>query len=143
MASVTKLGPGTVEVGTAPLDFSCEVLGAAITHEYEETSESVTTLCGDVTPASETRRDGFTAEVQTDLYATGLYQFVVTNDMTEQTFKFVPNTGVGTVAAAEWAGTVVVKLPAEVGADEYGSPLVGTIEWDAVGLLTFTPASDV
>lgn len=141
-AVVTPLGPGTITVGTAPLDFSCEVVGAKITHEYEEISEAKTRLCGTAIPAQEERRDGFTAEIENDLTAAGLYAFLQTNDLTTQDFSFVPNTGVGAVTQASWDGQITAKLPADIGADEYGQPIASSVEWPAVGALTFTAAAD-
>ena len=132
---IEKLGDGAVTIGTVPMDFSAEVKSAKITHEYEETSEAVTYLDGHSEAASESRTDGFGAECDNDLTAAGIYSYCYTNDMTEQAFEFVPNEG-----GASWSGTVKVKLPSEIGADQYGNPIASEIEWQAVGLLTFTPA---
>ena len=138
MASAfTVLGDGTLTLGTAPTDFSGEVLGATITHEYEDIGEERTMLDGTVRPAQQKRTDGFTASVENDLTASGLYQYLQTNDMAEVAFAFTPNTDDG----AKWAGTVKLNLPASVGADEYGSPIVSDVEIKAVGTFTFTPAT--
>jgi hypothetical protein len=134
---IVKLGPGTLTVGTTPQDFSAEVKSASITHEYDETSEAVTYLDGSATPASETRADGFTAEVDNDLTAAGLYDYCFTNDQTEQAFSFTPNDALGAV----WEGTVKIKLPSEIGSDQFGNPITSTIEWQAVGALDFTPGT--
>jgi hypothetical protein len=132
-ATVTALGPGTVSIGSTPLDFSCEVIGAKITHEYEETTEQRTRLCGDAVPAQTTRADGFTAELENDLSAAGLYAYLQTHDMESVEFTFTPSTAAG----ATWTGNVVLRLPSEIGADEFGAPIASSIEWPAVGLLTF------
>jgi hypothetical protein len=136
-ASFTVLGDGTITLGATPTDFSGEVLGAAITHEYEDIGEERTMLDGTVRPAQQKRTDGFTASVENDLTATGLYQYLVSNDLTEVAFEFTPNTADG----ASWAGTVVATLPSEVGSDEYGSPIVSDVELKGVGTFTFTPAT--
>ena len=144
-ATVTALGPGVVTVGTSPLDFSCEVVGASITHEYEETNERRVRLCGDAVEASEERTDGFTANLENDLMAAGLYAFLQANDLTVQDFSFIPNSGVGATTPAEWTGQVVVRLPSSIGADEFGSPIASDIEWKASGApatFAFTPGSD-
>ena len=94
-------------------------------------------------PASESRTDGFTANLENDLYATGLYSYLQQNDLTEQPFVFTPNAGVGSTTAASWTGTVTVKLPATIGADEFGTPIASDIEWKAVGKLSYAPAADV
>lgn len=136
MASFTVLGDGLLTLGTTPSDFSGEVLGATVTHEYEDVGEARTMLDGTVRPAGQKRIDGFTASVENDLTASGLYNFLVTNDGTEQAFVFTPNT----VDGASWTGTMVCRLPGDIGADEYGSPIVGEIELVAVGNLNFTPS---
>lgn len=146
MASVTvPLGPGVLQLTgeASSVDFACEVVGASITHEYEETTEQRTRLCGDVIPAAEERRDGFSANVENDLAAAGLYNFLQVNDLKQVAFSFTPNSQIvdgGT--AASWDGTIVCKLPSTIGADEYGAPIASSIEWDAVGKLAFTPAQD-
>lgn len=136
-AKVTYLGDGTLTLGATPTDFSGEVLGAKITHEYNEIGESRTMLDGTVRPASVQRADGLTASIENDLTAAGLYAFLYDNDQTEVAMEFVPNTANG----AEWTGTVQVRLPGEVGSDEYGSPIVSDVELPGVGEFTFTPGT--
>jgi len=133
------LGIGTLTLGTVPQDFSGEVLGAKVTHEYEDVGEDRTMLDGTVRPASTRRIDGFTASVENDLTSAGLYQYLSTNDGVKVAFEFTPNTADG----ASWAGEVVAALPGEVGADEFGSPIVSDVELKAVGLLDFTAATIV
>ena len=57
--------------------------------------------------------------------------------MTEIAFAYTPNTAAG----AKWQGTIVATLPSEIGADEYGSPIVSSVDWAGVGAFTFTPAT--
>lgn len=137
MATSTPLGDGTLTVGTAPNDFSCEVLGARVTHTYEETTAKRRALCGTEKAAARKRTDGFTATVENDLSATGMYQFLITNDLTTQELVFTPNTAHG----AKWEGDIQATLPADIGADEYGQPIVSSVEWEGVGQFTFTPAT--
>ena len=143
VAVVVPLGPGTLELGDTPDDFSCEVVGAQVTHEYEEITEQRTRLCGDVIPAAEERTDGFTASLENDLSGAGLYNYLLTNDLTAVTFKFVPNTAVGSTTPASWDGTVTLKAPSTIGSDEFGAPIVSDVEWTAVGKFAYTAASDV
>lgn len=137
----TTLGDGTVTLtvagGATPMDFSCEVIGAKVTHEYEDVGQARKMLCGDNRPASKTRQDGFTAEVENNLEAGGLYAFIFNNDMSEAQLEFVPNTAAG----AKWAGAVVLTLPGEIGADEYGAPIASSVEWTCTQNFTFTPAT--
>ena len=136
---ITKLGPGTVTVGEE--DFAAEVTGATITHEYEETQESITMLSGDVLPASETRNDGFAADCMNNMTAAGLYAYCQDNDMQVVDFAFVPNTTAGATPAS-WTGKVVIKLPEEIGTDTFGNPLASSIEWKSVGALVFVAEAD-
>lgn len=137
MSNHTKLGPGTVTVGTVPLDFSAECKGAKIIHNYEEIGEATTYLDGHTHSASEVRADAFGAQLDNDLGAAGLYAFLYTNDLTEQPLTYTPNTDEGAI----WAGTVKLKLPDEIGADEFGSPIASEVEWPAAGKFTFTPGT--
>lgn len=130
------LGPGTLTLGTGtPKDFSCEILGGKVTHDYSEVGSSRTMMCGDVRPASEVRSDGLAFDVENDLSAAGLYAYLMANDLTTVTFDYTPNTAAG----HKWAGSIVLKLPSEIGADEFGQPIVSSVEWQGVGAFTYTP----
>jgi hypothetical protein len=134
------LGPGTLKLGTADpatTDFSCEIVGGTVTHAYEDIGEQRTMLCGDVKAAARQRTDGLSFEVENDLTAAGLYKFLMDNDLSEVFFEYTPNTA----AAAAWAGKIVATLPAEIGADQFGSPIVSAVEWVGVGTFEFTPAT--
>lgn len=138
MSTFTPFGPGTITIGAEPgTEFSGEVLGGRVTHEYEEIGEKRTMLSGDIRGATESRTDGLTFELENDLTAAGLYAYCQTNDGTEVPFTYTPNTAAG----AAWAGTIKVRLPGEVGADEFGAPIVSTVEWAGTGKFTFTPAT--
>ena len=138
MAAFTVLGDGTLTLGATPADFSGEVLGASVGHEYEDVGSARTMLDGTIRPAGQKRTDSFSASVENDLTAAGLYAFLQTNDLAEVALVFTPNTSDG----AKWEGTVVVTLPGEVGSDEYGAPLVSDIELTGVGTFTFTPTPE-
>jgi hypothetical protein len=95
-------------------------------------------MCGDVRPASEVRNDGLAFDVENDLSAAGLYAYLMENDLTSVTFEYTPNTAAGHA----WDGTIVLKLPSEIGADEFGQPIVSSVEWSGVGAFNYTPADD-
>ena len=137
MATSVPFGPGTMTVGTTPLAFECEVLGGKVTHAYEDVGEARTMLCGTERPSSKKRTDGLAFNLENDLSAAGLYAYLVTNDLEEVPFAYEPNTASG----ATWVGTVQLTLPGEIGADEYGAPIVSAVEWAGVGAFTFTPAA--
>lgn len=136
-AKFHTLGPGTLTLGTENTDFSCEITGGKVTHEYADVGESRRMLCGDSRPASKTRTDGLAFDVENDLTAAGLYAYLYEHDLETAPFVFVPNTADGT----EWAGTVVLTLPEEIGSDEFGGPIVSSVEWGGVGTFTFDPAA--
>jgi len=137
MSDFTVLGVGTLELGTVPNDFSGEVLGASINHSYEDIGEERTLLDGTIRPAQTKQTDSFAASCENDLTAAGLYQYLQSNNGDEVEFSFVPNTADG----ATWAGTVKLQLPANIGSDEYGSPIVSDLELPGVGVFAFTPAT--
>lgn len=137
----TPLGPGTLKVGldSATLtDFSCEILGGKVTHAYEDVGDARTMLCGTTRAAAKVRTDGLGFSLENDLEASGLYQFLLTNDLKDVFFEYTPNT----TGAASWEGKVQATLPGEIGADEFGSPIVSEVEWLGVGAFTFTAATD-
>lgn len=138
---MTDFGPGTVTIGTAPLDFTCEVLGGSVTHAYEEVGQARRMMCGTEKAAKRTRSDGVTFQLETDLRESGLLAYLYTRDPDDpdpEPIAYTPHTETG----ASWAGTVVPLLPPDVGAGEYGAPITGTVTWPAVGHLDFTPGAD-
>ena len=136
-STFTPLGDGTLTVGTVPNDFSCEVLGWKVTHTYEEVGTARTMLCGTERPASKKRTDGMTGNVENDLGAAGMYAYLLANDLTEQVVTFTPNATSG----ASWVLTCQLSLPADIGADEYGAPIVSAVTWAGVGTVDFTEAT--
>jgi hypothetical protein len=134
MAASVPFGPGTMTIGATPLAFDCEVLGGKVTHTYAEVGAARTMLCGTERPVSQKRTDGLTFNLENDLTASGLYQYLITNDLTEVPFTYEPNTDNG----ASWAGTVQLTLPADIGADEFGAPIISSVSWAGVGAFTFT-----
>lgn len=139
-ATWEPLGPCTVELtigepGT-PVDFAGEFKNGFVLHEYTEVGEAWTSLDGTEHPTTEKRADGFRGDTASDLTAAGLYQFLYTNDLALATLTFTQET-----SGAAWTGEVKLKLPAEVGADEFGAPVVASIEWRAPGVFTYTPAT--
>lgn len=140
----TPFGPGTVTVTfdealPDEVEFSCEVTGGAVTHEYD-VLETKKKLCGIAQPDNRTRRDGVKFDLENDLTAAGLYARLYAQGPNPKPagIAYVPNTANG----SSWDGTIVPLLPAEVGADEYGKPIASSVEWPAVGELNFTPGAE-
>ena len=130
-------GPGTVTVLTVPVNIEAEVLGGKITHAYEDVGESHTHMDGSDHPASRKRSDGVSLAVENDLTDAGIYALLQEHDLEQVPIVYTPNTA----AAASWAGTVQLSLPAEIGADEFGAYIVSAVEWVGVGKFTFTPGT--
>lgn len=138
----TLFGPGTLtldpdSVLSGPIDISCQVSSGGVQHEYEDTQDAQTMLGGCQTPGITERKDSLTFDTLADLTSSGLYAFLLANDLAECPFAYVPNT----VDGAGWEGVVQLRLPDAVTADEYGQPLTGSVTWPGVGPFAFT-ASD-
>lgn len=134
----TPLGPGTLTLGTDPgaTDLSCQILSGGVNHEYEDVGEERTVLCGDVIPAGARRSDSLTFNLLADLYAGGVYEWLLTHDLEEADFEYTPHT----TTAAKWAGKVQVRVPDSVAADEFGADLEGEVTLPGVGQFEFTAA---
>lgn len=141
MGQWTPFGPGTVIIGGTgtELDFTCEVLGGSVAHEYEDVGSDRRNLCGDERRAARRRRDRVRFKVENDLTAAGLYAYLYGKgeDPAAEPISYTPNTAGG----AGWAGSIIPLLPAEIGAGEYAEPIASEVDWPADGLLTFTPAT--
>jgi len=133
----TELGPGTLEINSG--DYSCEVLGASIGHEYAEVGEQRTMLCGEKRQAKRERTDSLTVSLENDLTSTGLYPYLVGlgDDPDAVTFTYTPNTADG----ASWSGSIFPLLPSSIGADEYSAPISSEITFPGDGAFTFTAAA--
>lgn len=139
----TKFGAGTVtltvDAGTAQ-DFSVEVKGGGIEHEYEDVGEDTTYLNGVTDPAGKVRNDSLTLDCDFDLSSsTGFYGFLYANDLADATVEFTPNTG----ATASWTGTVRLMLPDGATADEFGAKMSGTVTLPFVGPAVFSATGAV
>lgn len=138
MSKTTAFGPGTLTIGEPGTDYACEVLGGNVTHAYDELRAARRTLCGTEQPATQRRADGLTFELVNDLSADGLYAYLLANDLGAVPFTYTPNNDTG----GTWDGTIVLTLPATIGAGEYGEDVSSSVEWAGVGTFTYTPAAD-
>ena len=140
-AKWVTLGPGdvTIKVGTTGTgtSFACEFANAHVTHDYEDVGDDRTMLCGQKRAAGAARYDEFGGELENDLTATGLYKFLMDNDLKTAEVTFTPNT----VDGAKWVlSGLTLTLPDEIGADEFGAPIVSEVEWTG-GTAVFTPST--
>ena len=135
--SWTRFGAGTVTFtvnGGTPTDFSVEVKGGGVNHEYDDVGEDTTYLDGTVDPAGKVRQDTLTLDCDFDLSSpTGFYAFLFQNDLADATTAFTPNSAGG----ASWTGTVRLMLPDGAVADEYGAKMSGTVELPFIGPSVF------
>lgn len=140
MATWEALGPCTIEItvgapGT-PVDFAGEFLNVAILHSYEDIGSRRVMLDETVRPPTKTRADGVRGDTENDLTAAGLYKLLYDHDQETATVAVTQ-----TVSGAAWSGDMVLSLPAEIGADEFGAPVISSIELAGTGKATFTPAT--
>lgn len=140
MAAWEPLGPATIEItvgapGT-PVDFAGEFLNVFVVHTYEDIGDSRTMLDGSVRGATRNRLDGVRGDTESDLSAAGLYKLLFDHDQETATVAVTQ-----TASGASWTGQMVLSLPGEVGADEFGAPIVSSVEFLGAGKTTFTPAT--
>ena len=118
----------TVPAGGSAVDFAGELKNVYITHAYEAVGEKRTMLDSTIRLPADERTDGVRADVENDLTAAGLYALLHNNDLAEADLVLTHvNSG------ASWTGSVILKLPADIGSDEYSNPIVSSIEWAAAG----------
>jgi hypothetical protein len=131
-AVVTKLGPGSLTVGSTgtEVDFTCQVTAARVEWEVDA-EDSVQVLCGDEVPGARNYSATLTATIFNDLGTTpGIVEFSWgTAKGTQQPFVFQPST---TTGVKEVHGTLIVD-PISVGGDEVGQNMTSDIEWACVG----------
>lgn len=125
-AKVFKLGPGTLTLGTEPLDISCQITDSLLTPN-KDSEDAVTVLCGDVIPGAVTYAWQLTGTVLTDLSAGGMAEYCFTNRQSVVAFEYTPNTA----AAASFAGQLVID-PLDIGGKS-GQNMTAEFEFDLVG----------
>jgi len=128
-AKVTKLGPGTLTVGSVPTDFTCQVTAARV--EWSADAEDdVETLCGDSVPGARNYSSTLTGTMFNDLGTTpGIVEFSWTNKGTTQPFVFRPSM---TSGVKQVVGSLIID-PISVGGDEVGQNMTSDFEWSIVG----------
>lgn len=133
-----KLGPGTLELGSGPLDVSIQVTSCKVTpSENVDTSDPVPVLSGDELAADEDVTFTYVLEGSflQDLVAAGVVDWSWTNAGTEQAFVFVPNTAAG----RQVSGTLK-PVPLTIGGDEVKARMGSDFTWRIVGTPTFGAA---
>lgn len=132
-----KPGPGTLTIGVAPLDVSCQVTSMAVEpSESVSSSAAVDVLCGETLAGDDdvTLTYRLKGNLLQDLAAAGVVDYSWVNASDEVPFAFVPSTALG----REVAGTVRV-VPLKIGGD-VKVRATSDLDWACVGTPTFGPA---
>lgn len=128
----TRLGSGTLTVGTVPLDISSQIVGAMLA-STSESGDIITVLSGDQISSGQTDSFTLSGSIILDPNTGGIGEFSWTNHGTTQAFVFTPNTDAGLTVTGE---LTITRL--DIGADEYGALLNPDFEWTVVGEPTIT-----
>lgn len=123
----TRLGAGTLSVGTVPLDISAQVTGAVLSSELD-TGDAVTVLTGEQLTSGATTTATLSGTIILDPVAGGIGDFSWANHGQIVPFTFSPNTDSGLTVAGE---LMITKL--DIGGTEYGALLQPDFEWTVVG----------
>jgi hypothetical protein len=133
-----KLGPGTLTLGTGPLDASAQVTAIRVVPEESvETAEAVDVLSGEQLAEEETASYKYklTATfLQDTLAAAGLVAYTWDNAGASVPFKFAPNTpldrqitGTLRVVPLEIGGDVKKRNTSDWSVSIIGTPVLGDI----------------
>lgn len=132
-----KPGPGTLTLGSGPLDVSAQVTACVVEPaENIESSDAIAVLSGEELPAEDTTSLTFTlkATLLQDLAAAGVVDFSWVNAGDEVAFTFVPNT----VVDRQVQGTVRV-VPITIGGP-VKERATSDISWVIIGTPDFEAA---
>jgi hypothetical protein len=129
-----KMNNGTLTVGVAPLDISCQLTSASVNpSENTDTEDAVPVLCGETLPSSDTVNYTFTLSgtLLQDLAAGGIIDYSWLHAGEEVPFTFKPDNA----QPRGVTGTVRVA-PLTIGGDVPTRP-TSDFEWGIVGTPTF------
>lgn len=135
-AKVSKLGPGTLTIGTGtPQDISCQLTGAWVKWTANQ-DDPVTVLCGDQVPGARTYTAVLSGTMFQDLSASGFTSYSWQHKGEQMAFTFTPLTA---SAGTKVSGTIIID-PVDIGGDEAGANMTADFEWPCVGTPTFVAA---
>lgn len=133
-----KLGPGTLVLGSGPLDVSSQVTACTVVpSENTTTVDAIPVLSGEELPAEDTFDYSYELQVTflQDLAAAGVVDWSWTNKGTEQPVTFIPNT----VTDRQVQGTIRV-VPLAVGGSDMKQRPTSDATWKFVGVPDFEAA---
>lgn len=132
----TQLGPGTLTLGSGPLDVSLQVTACKITPSEQVTStDAIKVLGGGQIDGTESV--DFTCVMEgtflTDLLDNGVVAWSYANAGLEAAYVFTPNDAAG----ATLSGTIKSVVPLQVGGDEVeAGPMTAPFTWRLTDLPT-------
>ena len=129
-----KPGPGTLTIGVAPLDVSCQVTAMAVEPTENVTAADVVdVLCGETLTGDESVTVSYRLKgnLLQDLAAAGVIDYSWVNASDVVPFAFVPSTALG----REVAGNVRV-VPLKIGG-EVKVRATSDLDWAVIGTPTF------
>ncbi len=132
-----KMNDGTLTLGDAPLDISCQLTNAQVNPtENVDTEDAVPVLCGDTLPSTSSADYSFTLSgtVLQDLNTAGVVDYTWQNMGQTVSFIFTPNNPLD----ATVTGNVRI-VPLMIGGDVPTRP-TSDFEWVIDGIPVFTPA---
>jgi hypothetical protein len=96
VAKSTRLGPGTLTIGTAtPFDASCQLANGVVAWDKDK-DDDIRVLCGDTVPGATTYTSTFSGTFLQDLAdEAGLVAYTWEHKGESLPFEFVPNTAAG------------------------------------------------
>ncbi len=131
--SSRKLGPGSLELGAAPLEVNAQLTSCKVSpSETVNSTDRVKVLSGEELAPEETAEFAFILEgtfLQDDPGAASVVDWSWTNRGTEQPFSFVPNDAAGRTVS----GTLY-PVPLTIGGDEVDGPqMTSDFSWRIKG----------
>ena len=127
-----QLGPGTLTLGSGPLDVSLQVTSCRlVTSENVTRTEVVKVLGGEELPATEsvTFSQTLAGSFLQDLSAAGVVQWSHDQAGVDNAFSFVPNTARGRKVEG-----VLSPIPLDFGGEEVeGAPMSSDFTWRVTG----------
>lgn len=129
----SRLGVGTLTIGTVPMDVSAQVANCALEPDIEEEDGTPTLAEPDPAPLASVAWN-LTGTVIQDFGAgaTSFLNYLMDNALAEEPFEFTPETAEGT----SFSGTVQIR-PAPIGGDA-GVQITSDFEMPVIGDVTRT-----
>ena len=130
--SDSRLGPGTLKLGTVPTEFGHQAAAVRLTPSINSEDGTPTLAAPDPAPLTTVTWAMNLDAIQDFEEPTGIVNYLMDNALTEVPFTWIPNTPDGT----SFAGTVQI-VPIEIGGD-VAVQVVTSVELPLVGEPTRT-----